>query len=90
MNENQHFRHPLYVKIMNLNNLSNNQLHYEEMFLFSNQVWACVFVFCHRFYHTSFSLWHITMIEKFRYDNKICRNIHYDSKQHFDFDRKYI
>ena len=75
MNENQHFRHPLYVKIMNLNNLSNNQLHYEEMFLFSNQVWACVFVFCHRFYHTSFSLWHITMIEKFRYGSKIYRSI---------------
>ena len=45
MNENQHFRHPLYVKIMNLNNLSNTRLHYEEMFLFSNQVWACVFIF---------------------------------------------
>ena len=34
-----------------------------------------VFLFCHRFYHTSFSLWHITMIEKFRYDSKICRKI---------------
>ena len=40
--------------------------------------------FCHRFYHNSFSLWHITMIEKFRYDSKI-----YVVKFHSSYDLIY-